>query len=206
MMALLHIQPAAETKMKHFTADPHFGDERAVNFPERKGHTVDSWAEFVLDLLNTRVNRSDELFILGDFCLKDLAKWRMKIRCNNVWLIKGNHDPSDAACKAVFGEQFRHTYAGKVKDQQCWMSHYPHMAWPSSHHGSFHLHGHLHDQRSQYWDSIWADRRMLDVAPESYLRIHGEFDIWSEDEVYDYMMARKGHDDVEWYRKNRGEL
>ena len=192
--------------MKHYTADPHFGHERAVLFPERKGFTVDSWAEMVLDEINSKTKKGDELFILGDFAFKDLAKWRMKIRCKNVWLIKGNHDPSDEQCQFVFGDKFRHTYAGKVKDQQCWMSHYPHMAWPSSHYGSFHLHGHLHDQRSQYWDSIWADRRMLDVAPESYLRIHGRFGIWSEDEVYDYMMVRKGHDDVEWYRKNRGEL
>jgi hypothetical protein len=45
---------------------------------------------------------------------------------------------------------------------------------------------------------------MLDVAPESYLRIHGRLGVWNEDEVYDYMMVRKGHDEVSWYKKNRG--
>ena len=195
--------------MKFFTADLHFNHEKSVNFPERKGFTLKEWEATLIDLINTSIKRSDELFILGDFCLgdvSDLSKYRQMIKAKNVWLIKGNHCPSDSACKIVFGEKFRHTYSGKVKDQMCWMSHYPHIAWPSSHYGSFHLHGHLHDQRSQYWDSIWAERRMLDVAPESYLRIHGRFGIWSEEEVYDYMMSRKGHDDVEWYRKNRGEL
>lgn len=195
--------------MNYFTADPHIYHIKAVNFPNRKGFTPESWAEMFFDLVNKTVTKHDRLFILGDFALgagmAPFANARMALKPKDIWLIKGNHDSSDEVCKKVFGEKFRHTHECKVKGQPCWLSHYPHMAWPKSHYGSFHLHGHLHDERSEYWDKIWPDQRRLDVSPESYLRLNGKWGIWNEDEIYEYMMTRKGHDDVSWYRNQRGE-
>lgn len=194
--------------MKYFTTDTHFGHEKACTFPKRKGFTVDTWADMIIDIINSTVTKSDRLYILGDFALGakgTFAKYRNRIRVKDLWLISGNHDPGNLLCKSVFGERFRITYETKVKGMPTWLSHYPHMAWPKSHYGSFHLHGHLHDERSEYWDKIWPDQRRLDVSPESYLRLKGQWGIWNEDEVYEYMIARKGHDDVLWYRNQRGE-
>ena len=198
--------------MIYFTADPHIYHERAVNFPDRKSFTVDSWAEMFFDLVNSKVTKSDRLFILGDFALgsgySPFIKARLALKPKDIWLIKGNHDASNEVCKKVFGEKFRQVHECKIKDTPCWLSHYPHLVWPKSHHGSFHLHGHLHDGRSEFWDNIpyLSNMRRLDVCPESYKRIYGKWGIWSEDEIYDYMTQRAGHDDVSWYREQRGEL
>ncbi len=197
--------------MKYFTADPHIYHEKAVNFPDRKGFTVNSWAEMFFSLVNSKVTKSDRLFILGDFALgafKYFNKARLKLKPKDIWLIEGNHDPSITACKRTFGDKFRQVYDCKIRDKQCWLSHYPHLVWPASHYGSFHLHGHLHDQRTDFWDEIpyLKDRRSLDVCPESYKRIFGEWGIFSEDQIYDILIARPGNDDVSWYREQRGEL
>ena len=136
--------------MNYFTSDLHLGHEKAINFPDRKGFTLDSWADLCYDLIHSKVKKGSRLYILGDFCIgkhKDLAKYRNRIKLKAVWLISGNHQPKDSNCKQVFGDKFRETYECKVEGAPTWLSHYPHLAWPKSHYGSFHLYGHLHHQR-----------------------------------------------------------
>lgn len=196
--------------MLYFTSDPHIYHEKAVNFPDRKGFTVDSWAEMFFNLVNNKVTKHDRLFILGDFALGSglapFVKARMALKPKDIWLIKGNHCASDEVCKKVFGERFRHVHECKIKGTPTWLSHYPHLAWPKSHYGSFHLFGHLHNQRTNYYNSIFPEMRSMDVCPEHYKDIYGEWGIFSEDQIYDILIKRKGHDDVSWYKEQRGEL
>lgn len=195
--------------MIYFTSDTHFGHEKAVNFPDRKGFTVDTWADMMINLINNKVTKSDRLFILGDFALgshKQFLAIREKIKVKDLWLIFGNHDPSNELCKKVFGDKFRHVHECKIKGTPTWLSHYPHLAWPKSHYGSFHLFGHLHNQRTNYYNSIFPEMRSMDVCPEHYKDIYGEWGIFSEDQIYDILIKRKGHDDVSWYKEQRGEL
>lgn len=195
--------------MKYFTADPHIYHEKAVNFPDRKGFTVDSWAEMFFSLVNSKVTKSDRLFILGDFAqgtFKYFNKARLNLKPKDIWLIKGNHCASDEVCSKVFGERFRQVHACNVKDVPCWLSHYQHLTWPASHYGSFHLFGHTHNQRSDYYNALIPGMRSLDVCPESYKQIFGEWGIFSEDQVYDILINREGHDPVSYYREKHGEL
>lgn len=192
--------------MDFFTADSHFNHKKLPLFPTRLKFTCDSWEDYMIEKINKKVSSKDRLYVLGDFVvgkIGDLFRIRKKIVCNDIWIIRGNHDLSMGQLRSLFCH-VHDTLEIKIKEIPCFLSHYPHMAWPKSHYGSFHLHGHMHDQRSLYWDEIWPDRRMLDVSPEAKLRIHREMDIWSEDEIYDFMMKRNGHDDVEWYVKNAG--
>lgn len=196
--------------MNYFTADPHIYHIKAVNFPNRKGFTPESWAEMFFDLVNKTVTKSDRLFILGDFALgagmAPFAKARMSLKPKDVWLIKGNHDSSDAVCKKVFGDKFRLVHECKVKGQPCWLSHYPHMFWPKSHYGSFHLFGHVHNQKTEMMNKILPEMRSLDVCPESYKSIFGDWGIFSEDQIYDILIKRKGHDDILQTREKYGSL
>lgn len=197
--------------MIYFTADTHFDHEKAINFPDRRSFTVESWKEMMFDKINSLVQKGDRLYILGDFAVardqsKSFVKNKMKIKCKDVWLIRGNHDMGDEGCKRVFGSNFRHTYDCKVKDVPCWLSHYQHLTWPASHYGSFHLHGHTHNQRSDYYNALIPGMRSLDVCPESYKQIFGEWGIFSEDQVYEILINREGHDPVSYYREKHGEL
>lgn len=196
--------------MKYFTSDLHIDHERSINFPRRKGlfTTIKEWQSYIINAVNTKVQKNDFLYILGDFGL-DPEKWRFKIKCANVVLIKGNHDPSDAKCRRAFGKtNVFDTRCIKVHDIPTFLSHYPHLAWPASHYGSYHLYGHVHDSRSIYWREIaeLSEIRSLDVSPESYKRLFGQFNVFSETEIHDILSNYKGHDDVSWYRAQEGEF
>lgn len=194
--------------VKYFTADLHIDHEKAMSFPKRKGYSLESWQNLILDEINTKVRRSDTLYILGDFAFKPKV-WRPKIKCGQVYLIKGNHDPSDLQCKAAFGQnRVKDSMSIKVCDVQTYLLHYPCLVWPASHYGSYALHGHLHDGRTDFWDEIpyLRDRRSLDVCPESYKRHFNEFGIWSEEQIHEILRVKSGHDSVSWYRENHGPL
>lgn len=194
--------------MKYFTADLHIDHEKAMGFPGRKGISLQDWQSLILDEINGKVERSAHLYILGDFAFKP-EQWRHKIKCKNVILIKGNHDPSNSRCRKVFGENSVYdTMCLKVKGHDTFLSHYPHLVWPSSHYGSFHLYGHVHNSRTSFWNDIpeLKDRRSLDVCPESAKSFLGKFTIFNEDEIFSILSVRKGHDDVSWYRSRDGVL
>ena len=193
--------------MKYFTADTHIDHEKAMNFPGRKGITLKEWQELILDQINSKVKRSDTLYILGDFAFKPKL-WRHKIKCSDVYLIKGNHCPSDIQCKAAFGEKrVFDSRSTKVCGVQTYLLHYPCLVWPASHYGSYHLYGHVHDGRTDFWDLIpyLHDRRSLDVCPESYKRHFGAFGIFSEEQIDSLLKIRTGHDPLAFYRA-QGEL
>lgn len=194
--------------MKYFTADLHIDHEKAMNFPKRKGITLLEWQELILDCINSKVKRSDTLYILGDFAFKPKV-WRPKIRCGQVYLCVGNHEPGLKQCKEAFGqERVRDAMCVKVCGVQTYLLHYPCLVWPASHHGSYSLGGHCHDSRTDFWDEIpyLRDRRYLDVCPESYKRHFDRFGIFSEEEVHEILKVKPGNDDVSWYIEQHGKL
>jgi calcineurin-like phosphoesterase family protein len=194
--------------MKYFISDLHFGHERAMSFPKREGMALFDWESMYLDIINTKVQKDDFLYILGDFAF-DPEKFKHKIKNKNTVLIHGNHDPSYTKCKRIFGEMnFAITKVVKINGVDTFLSHYPHIAWPASHYGSFHLYGHVHDQRSEFWQNIpeLNQMRSMDVSPESYLRQYGEFGIFSETQIYESLSKLTGHDNVEWYNRKNGKI
>ena len=133
---------------------------------------------------------------------------RLALKPKDIWLIRGNHCASNEVCKKVFGDKFRLIHECKINGTSCVLSHFPMLIWNKSHYGSYHLHGHLHDMRTDFWNEIpyLKDMKRLDVCPESYKRHFGEWGIFSEEQVDEILKVKAGHDPVEWYRKERGEL
>lgn len=193
--------------MKWFLSDPHLDHARVLVGPRGDAfETIEEWQAQILDATNACVKKGDHLFLLGDVCMKRLAYWRTKFKQGQVWLIKGNHDPSDSECRAVFGEQqFRQTYMTKVCGVPTWLSHYAHAFWPSSHKGAYHLYGHNHGQREDTLDEWMPDRRSMEVCPEVIFKVTGEWRPINEEEIHARLSLRKGHDPVEFYKRLRGE-
>ena len=148
-----------------FTADLHLGHGNIIKYCNRPFMTEEETArassdprgdwkmstqsvEFhdasLLESINALVKRDDALWILGDFCLRDpkkAAAYRERIRCRNVHLIWGNHDPrSLEPLFSSVGEQRMLNVAG----QPIWLNHYPMRSWNGSFHGSWQLYGHVH--------------------------------------------------------------
>ena len=179
-----------------FTADTHFDHEKLFDpRTTTRPFTLDEWNVVMLDAINTRVDRADRLFILGDFAWKRPGYWRTKIRCRHVTLIIGNHDKV-GKCRNVFGGAMYDTRMVKkvCGSARVFLSHYPHAHWPSSHRGSLHLYGHCHSLREACLDVIWPERRAMDVAPDTAFQLTGEWRPFSDREIVDRLINRKGHD------------
>lgn len=204
--------------MKFFMADPHFGHLGIILMMARinpNGEVFKSVEEhdcFLLDEINRKVGRDDELIILGDFSWEKPGKYRQKIRCKNIKLILGNHDQT-AKCVNVFGAgNVFQQYATKIHlgDTNNYLnvfcSHYPHAFWEGSHNGWSHLYGHTHGQREDFLDLMLLDRRSLDVGVDNIHRLFGHYGPLTEEDVYHYMARRTGHDDLEPYHEYQAEL
>lgn len=194
---------------KYFIADLHYGHsnvrigERAKYFPTQK-----DWDEGITAAILERVGKGDTLFILGDMTMdnkKTMARFRSRL-VGDVWLIRGNHDPSLPACRDVFGKtRVRSTHETKIiGGHKVFMSHYPHAYWPSSHRGSFHVYGHMHGQREGTLNRLFPGRRAMDVGCENIFRTVWHWGPISEYEIVGYLGGRGGHDNVKFYEDLQG--
>ena len=126
-----------------FTSDLHFFHDRILEFhPKRKkifGDTVEKAKEAMIQLWNSRVNKKDTIYILGDLAfgeVEDKRKLFQRLNGNKV-LILGNHD--------------------KVPDHL--MCHFPMLSWEHKDKGSVMIHGHCHGKV----DKINTDSKELRV-------------------------------------------
>jgi calcineurin-like phosphoesterase family protein len=116
--------------------------------------------ETIIANWNGRVQPDDEVYHLGDVGYKThpFALLSMLRRLNGkIYLIKGNHDTK--LFKILYGDQIRERFEW-VKDlhimhvstdkvgvkQKITLCHYPMISWDASHHGSWQLHGHVHNR------------------------------------------------------------
>jgi len=107
----------------------------------------------IIDNINASVQTGDLLYILGDFCmgrLDEVRYYRNKINCNNVFLIRGNHDKlRDNEYKQVFNN-IKDLDGVRWNEQQIILCHYPMLRWNNGHYGSWQLYGHCHGTLQDY--------------------------------------------------------
>lgn len=138
-----------------FTADTHFGHTGIIQHCRRPFAGARDMDEVLIGNINDRVGVRDTLYHLGDFSLGGAgpAEYRRRIRCRNVILILGNHDPQNAAgyprpsFAALFREVhllFRLRVRVRGATQQIVLCHYAMRVWDRSHRGAWHLYGHSH--------------------------------------------------------------
>lgn len=139
----------------YFTSDTHFGHGNIIKYSNRPFASVEAMNDTIIDNINKRVGPNDRLFHLGDFAFRgeDPSVYRARIRCKNIVLILGNHDPQsrsgtpDQAFASLFESvhqltRIRVPYNGQT--QHIVLCHYAMRVWDRSHHGAWHLYGHSH--------------------------------------------------------------
>ena len=148
-----------------FTSDTHFGHDNIIKYNNRPFSSSQQMEEVLVNNINSLVSEKDDLYHLGDFCFHSNGKkWETevrkvldKIKCKNVHLICGNHDPSadyashritdfktineykEISLKHLFGVMSDSQRAAKVI-----LFHYPIESWCKQNYNSIHLHGHTH--------------------------------------------------------------
>lgn len=180
-----------------FTSDLHFGHRFMAayrgfgntpfeEFMERRDQGATS-RELVPDtaltimhatmarIINDTVPVGDTLFILGDFSMHakavEVAAYRNLLACENIHLIKGNHDDHKSVQDAGFASvRTRRTVSYKVDGVRTNIvcDHFPIELWENASKGWIHLHGHLHgDGREHNMKRFDVGVDSLDFGPSS---------------------------------------
>ena len=140
-----------------FTSDTHFGHEGGLDVFSRDFQSIHEHDGFIIDKINSVVGKRDYLYHLGDFCWGDTdskkivfaGELRNKIKCRNVHLIMGNHDPSSKSGRPR--DEFADLFAScsyykviKIPNNRVVLCHFPIRSWEGMHKGYYHLYGHSH--------------------------------------------------------------
>lgn len=101
---------------------------------------------------NEKVRENDIFFLLGDIAFgghENIGKFMRQLRCQNRYLIYGNHDHALETNRDGVQGFFKSCDYKKyinVDGQSIMMDHFAHRVWDKSHHGAWHLYGHSHSQ------------------------------------------------------------
>ncbi len=60
--------------------------------------------------------------------------------------------------------------------------------------------------REETLDNIYPQRRSMDVGLDNAVKVLGEYRPFSEQEIWDILSVRYGHDRVSFYREYQKEL
>jgi calcineurin-like phosphoesterase family protein len=162
-----------------FTSDTHFGHSNIITLSARPFSSIEEMNEGLISRWNECVKTSDVVYHLGDFSFRPASQFRRKLN-GRICLIRGNHD-KDKLLKDAGFEWIKDAYNARGDTERSigarfWLSHYPHRAWPQSHKGSFHLHGHSHGNMPRLG-------RSMDVGVD----VEGRYRPWHIDEVIDVL-------------------
>lgn len=132
--------------MIYLTSDLHLGHRAILGMQSRPFEDVDEMNKVLINNLNSYVNKNDTLYILGDLCFRisvDEANAIINKLNGKKILIKGNHDKNYDKSLFVEIADFLEIHIDGISIS---LMHYPMLSWPKSHHGSVHLHGHMHNE------------------------------------------------------------
>lgn len=173
----------------YFTSDLHFGHANIIRFTNRPFSGADEMDQALVFNINSRVQKDDNLFILGDFAMgrgvDKLTFMREKLSqfdCENVYLVVGNHDIKDINQLRKCGLKEVWTHCNiEENGHKVVLNHFPFMEWDGYYRGSYHLHGHIHKDRSYNEDMRSRGIRRYDVGVDA----NGYFPVsWEEIEAF----------------------
>lgn len=129
--------------------------------------------ETIIKNINDKVGQDDRIIFLGDFCFGDhtlTADWRDRIVCNEIILVKGNHDKHIRK----YGDSFNgihEKYRIVIDKQEIIFSHYPELSWENAGRGSWMIHGHCHANNAV--DKLNEFCKRFDAGIDSYYKLFG---------------------------------
>lgn len=141
-----------DPKRIFFTGDLHIGHANIIKFQNRPFASVHKMNLSLVENWNNVVDPQDFIFVLGDFffCRPEAIKQIAQKLNGNIHLVLGNHDHESRGfySNLFHGQIYDYldlkvdTSVNKAGLIACF--HYPIHRWNKCHHGSIHLHGHIH--------------------------------------------------------------
>ncbi|MCK9458306.1 MAG: hypothetical protein M0R80_01530 [Proteobacteria bacterium] len=183
------------------------GDHKAISQLRISQESISRMDRGMLDHINSVVGEKDRLIHVGDFCwvrgdphriAGAFIYYRKQIKCRNVVLVWGNHDPKQfsAGREAIDASGYFRTHADmlslRIGDKNYVASHYAYAIWDRRHHGARNLYGHSHARAEAWLDSIMPGRFSMDVGIDNAFKLLGEYRPFSLDEIESIMSTRSG--------------
>ena len=162
--------------MIYFTSDTHFGHTNILKHCKRPFNNIDEMDASITDIINNTVKQNDTLYLLGDFAWRPncYGFYRERLNVRQIHVVLGNHDKLSIRKYVSTAEPVVYRRFGTVK---IFMSHYPHISWCGSNHGSIHLYGHSHGILEEKLNTLYPHRLSMDVG------IDVAWKVWSLDEI-----------------------
>ena len=143
--------------MNYYTSDLHLGHTKLIECGFRKFTTLEQVDKFIIDMINYRCNKNDNLYILGDLSMshkyEEIKETLSQINCN-IFVIQGNHDSPKILNKLKEENIICNWWAFKtIEDKDCIIDgkplvvalhHHPVVDYHSSRRADCCFHGHSH--------------------------------------------------------------
>lgn len=154
--------------MNLYISDLHFGHKNIIGLDHRPFSDVDEMDQVLIELWNGRVQHDDTVYVLGDFCFrsKHEPEWYLRQLKGHKILILGNHDASitdnPRALHYLDGvEKMMNIQDG---DKQICLCHFPIAEWDGYYNDSWHIYGHIHNQKNEAYEYMRNKERALNAG------------------------------------------
>lgn len=134
-----------------YTSDLHFGHENVLHFDKRPFNTVSEMDHALIQLWNSRVQKEDAVYIIGDFAYRNARppEWYLRQLQGKKHLLIGNHDLNllnNHAALGYFESVEKMSYITDGKNHIC-LCHFPICEWNGYRKGHLHIYGHIHNRK-----------------------------------------------------------
>lgn len=155
----------------YFISDLHFGHENIIRQCERPFSNVDEMNKTLIRNWNSKVSKEDDVYILGDVAYRskeDVASIVNRLN-GRKHLIVGNHDE-----KNLKNQNFRDCFVSidrylriVLDNRSLILCHYPIAEWDGYFHGSYHIYGHIHNNRkNRVFEYLKDEERALNAGAD----------------------------------------
>jgi len=136
-----------------FTSDTHFSHTNIIKHCNRPFKSADEMNSTIIYNWNKKVKKDDIVFHLGDFSLSHkITSYLINKLNGKIHLIAGNHDRKKYYIKNNTFYSVNDILEINLENKLIVLCHYPFLTWNRSHHGSWNLHGHVHDRELKIKD------------------------------------------------------
>ena len=151
-----------------YTGDLHFGHRDVIFFDHRPFDDVDEMDRALIRLWNDRVLTDDHVYILGDVCYQNThpEEWYLRQLKGHKHLIIGNHDGSLLNNPKAMRYLESVEQIAEIDDNgnTIVLCHYPMANWNGYRGGTWHIHGHIHNQKNEAFEFLKTKEKALNAG------------------------------------------
>ena len=159
--------------MNLYISDLHFGHANVIKHDSRPFSDVDEMDRVMMERWNAMVNEDDDVYVVGDFCFRSgrTAEWYLSRLKGRKHLIVGNHDWRTLQNDKAISLFVSVDSLLEIEDNGKFivLCHYPLAEWNHSMRGSWHIYGHIHNNRNKTYEFM----RTLDHALNAGAPLNG---------------------------------